>query len=577
MTTTAEAIWQNLPSVYRRAGPATPAHGLAVTFGRMLVDLERIAQDVLRAHHLNNATDLIDLARLAAWYHLAPWPEEEKEAFRTRVRRMAAIYREGAANAERMLDLLAVAMGADIADMQGRRAVFLPQLTWQEAQDEEAKPAKDRRPSHVPWPRAGSDWAYLVPETRNVYATYAIFTQMRGGATWGIPAALLEMPLHRTSRRLQPDPALGRLEWQVQPPYRTLGDDPSQDTYGDPVVTIYAPEGREVVMPILVQPDLRRAVLVNRKIPPGGAVQVNLDTLEVVDVVGTSTIGRVTWPKLLFGAGSALGEHKLGQGPPPFRLLKWYKAANLRRSVPQPGDLAAWVANPEAEDGKLCWPPLLTPLSPAHRTVPWRLLLADPSVSPAFNPIQPTPATTVAAIEFAMEGRRPGTFTLLYDEEWVLHGEDGALRAHRAEWLQEQISRLKLAGVVYLPPSAVTESLNLPPAMPLGAAMRTLHESARMVDTVEMVRETFLDLAEAVVTGDGFESTKEAFAELTDALGAGDQPPNRVLEAIRELGDSLASKDEAGRQLRPTNIALTEKLAVKDSVQATAQSQRRPK
>jgi hypothetical protein len=572
MTTSAEAVWQNLPSVYRRMGTATPAYGLAVTAGRLLVDLERTAQDVLRAHHLNNATDLEDLRRLGAWFKLEPWPEEDKEAFRTRLRRMAAIYREGAANAARMLDLLAVTMSAEIAAMDGPAAVPVPQLTWQEAAAELAKPPASRRPTHVPWPKAATIWAELLPEPAetNPYATYGIFTRKVGEVPWGIPAAVLDMPLHKTLVELKPDAALGRLEWQVLPPYRTLGDDPADDTYGDPVVTIFAPATNDVILPVLVQRDLRRAVLVNRRIPKGGAVQVDLMNLTVADVaidgVPASTLHVAGKPDLLFGAGGILGEHKLGSGPPPYKLLKWYEAADLRRTVPT-GDVETWLNAPDPQ-GRLPWPPLLTPLTPGNRKVPWRLLLADAKL----NPLQPVKTNTVEKLVFAMEGRRAGTFTLVFDENWVLHGDDGSVRQHRMDWLMEQVHRLKLAGVVYLAPEQVTEELHLPAAMPLGSAQRDLLDQVGMVDTVETFRELFLEMAEVIATGDGLDRQLDAFVALDEKLAAGDSA-DRQADLSVALDEQLIAADSPDRMLDLTR-SLTESLAAADQPQPAAEFSR---
>ena len=562
MSTTTEAVWRNLPSVYRRAGSLTPAHGLAVALGRMLIDLERTAKDVLRAHHLEHANDLDDLKRLAAWFQLAPWPEEDREGFRTRIRRMAAVYREGAASAGRLLDVLAVTMGAEIATVDGKRMLFVPRYTQLEAS---ALPAG--APLHAPWPEAGSVWASLVPSSPSPYAVYAILKVKVGDTVWGVPAALLDLPKHRLTISLTPDESLGRLEWKAAPPYESLDDDPDLDTYTNPIVTIWAPEDHAVSLPSLVQRDLRRAVLINRLIPAGGALQVDLNQFTLTDLVEGKPSQPVLndQPALLFGTGGTLGENRLGPAPPPFRLLRWYTLSQLEPlfAAGDPADLI----DPTA-DGKLPWPNLLTPLLPDREPVRWRLLLGNAKL----GLVNPTKATTVAKIDFTMIGRRPGTFSLLYEDRWVLGTDEVKPLTHRAAWLQEQIDRLKLAGVIHLRPDQIEPSeWNLPAAKPLEEASRELVVSAAMTDAVVLERESFLHLTESLAMSDTPGSEADKLLGFQELQGLGDQPA-ALLEAHLDLTERILAEDSL--LLQPMQRSLDEKLMIQDTVRVSVTRRR---
>lgn len=465
-------VWRQLPLAYRRgrpaAGetevPASPMHSLVGAMTRSITELQWTAEDVLRSRFLDFAPARDDLARLAAWYRLAPWPDEDLEAFRRRVQRMVLIYREGAATAERMLGALAAAMGADIATEGGRPAVFVPCVA------PGAKRCADGS-THGNWPPSYSALRKFLPDTPDPFATYAVFTKTIDGREWAIPAALLDLPKQMTQVPTSDAP---EYHWELEPRMEIPELDDSEETYADPVVKITAPDDREVTLPILVQLDLRRLILINRTIPAGQLLRVDLSEMQVADGDPSRPSTKVLdWEDdLLFATGGFLNgdfpgpdlpPYNLGSKTPAFRTLGWVKAAKLVRTK----DQKQLLDGRTYKDGTLPWPHLLRPYqigaNRMRKTVRWRLMQGQNLSTPGQTHVRPVPATFPVDVTFWTGGRRPGTFSLFYNPRWVSGPQNEA--PHRAAWLQEQIERLKLVGVTYVP-QELAQPVSLPQAGP---------------------------------------------------------------------------------------------------------------
>ncbi|MFZ5816343.1 MAG: hypothetical protein ACOY93_13770 [Bacillota bacterium] len=431
----ADRVFRFLPDAYRRAGSQTVIRSLTGALGDALAVLDRHGRQLLQSRFIDHLADLDDAERLAALFALVPWPEEDLGEFRHRVGQMARIYLAGAATAPRLLEVVAAATDARLDE------IVLPERAPQGG-----GPLNDRF------------------TTSGHYARRADPAQR-------FEARLVELPPVRQEVVITP---ASDYKWEVEnATYADPGDFFTPPTYPEPVVEITAGE-RPVTLPILLQRDLRRLVLVNRFIPPGATLRVDLQHHQIQDLDGPATLqGPVTMggapaPDLLYGTGGLAGDNRawrLTDPPPrqsaarPFHLVRWSKQIRTGPDIPEvPGPPGSADPVPIAN---IPWPPLL-----GLGTSRWRLLVgANPQgLLPALDEalelsdLRPLPATVQtgpASIRFHWIGRRLATFTVLVPEEQLCDGPvpSGKMK-HRADWLREQIHRLKLAGVLYLDPSA---------------------------------------------------------------------------------------------------------------------------
>ncbi|HWI61734.1 MAG TPA: hypothetical protein VNT75_07855 [Symbiobacteriaceae bacterium] len=413
-----DGVFRHLPPLLRKAGQDTPAWPLARMLARTLNDLERTGRDVLQAHFLDDALDLIDLEKLAALYRLTPWLDEDLKAFRARVKLMISVYLRGAATADRMLTVAAAAAGTEVAEVT--------------------------RPDR--------------------FTTMGLFTAAFRAAVVDLPPVMQKVVIDAA-----PD---GKLEWQIENdlygmPGGWTPDGWMEDVWPSPVVEIEA-GAHDVWFPILVQRGLRRLVLVNRMLPAGCRVRVDLVTHTLLHVGGPPAVptglivppAEAGGPNLIYGTGALLGESGVSGHPQvvPAHVLKWYRPEDVIIGSDQPlapGPKGA-IAEPPAQ---LSWPSLL-----GDGTSQWRLLVGENANGGAFapnqliplaqvRPVPPTPTTGPKQVTFLWEGRQLGTFTLVIDPARLAQG--------RRAWLEEQLQRLKLAGVLYVPWEKTTLSLAL--------------------------------------------------------------------------------------------------------------------
>lgn len=416
-----DGVFRHLPPLLRKAGPDTPAWPLSRMLARTVNDLERTGRDVLKSHFLDDASDLIDLEKLAALYRLVPWLDEDLPAFRARLKLMIDVYVKGAATAPRMLTVAAAAAGGHVASVT--------------------------RPDR--------------------FTTQALIEREAGS----LKAAVIDLPPVLRTLTVDAGPT-GRLEWTVandlfKAPGDWTPDGVIPDTWPDPVVDIEA-GAVPVFFPMLVQRGLRRLVLINRMLPPGCRIRVDLVHHSVTDVSGPASVktglivppAEAGGPEIIYGTGALLGESGIPIHPavPPAHVLRWYTQGEVDFGTDQPPVPGAkGTATPAP--AVLSWPSLL-----GDGTSQWRLLVGEDTLGlplapnrllplAQVRPVPPTAATGPQRVIFTWEGRQLGTFTLLIDP--------AQLAAGRRPWLDEQLGRLKLAGVLYVPWEKTTLSLSL--------------------------------------------------------------------------------------------------------------------
>lgn len=462
----ADLVFRFLPDAYRRAGTATAAHALTGALDDALKVLDKHARQVLQSRFLHHLADLDDAERLAALFALIPWPEEDLGEFRYRVEQMSRIYLAGAATTSRLLEVVGAATDSKVKE------VVLPE-------------------------RAPKKGGGLLNDR---FTTSGRMVR-RADPTQEFEAQVVELPPVRLEAVIRPDSGY---TWEIEnAAYADPGDAFTPPTYPEPTVDITAGDW-PVVVPILVQRDLRRLVMINRFIPPGATFRVDLQNHTVRDLSGPATLrGPVTiggdpGPALIYGTGGLVGDvraYRLSDPPPrdgaarPFHLIRWHRQIRTGPEIPEvPGPPGTTDSVPIAN---IPWPPLL-----GLGTSRWRLLLGvnEKGFAPALDErvevnqlrtLPATPETGPARIRFRWVGRRLATFTVIVPEQHLCDGPTGTGKMkHRAEWLQEQIMRLKLAGVVYIDPAATA----LMPEKEEGVGEQpelSLWETAPAVDRLE--------------------------------------------------------------------------------------------
>lgn len=425
-------VVRHLPFLLRSAGRTSTVAAFGRALGRSVETFGTDTGAALEAHYPDSAA-LDDLARLGAWFELAPWSDEDHHAFRRRLRTMAGIYRRGAATAARLLDVVAVACDAPpVPPPTGTGfARYLP----------------PRRPGPVGGWLPGTDLA----TTR--FQTLGVFRHRGGGEPF---AALVEdLPPVTAEVVAEPD-AAGELWWHLDneligDPADDFADPPSPERGCTPRFVIAAGT-HPVRLPVLVQRSLRRAILVNATVPAGGALAVDLRDDSVTDLatgdpvaIGPVDHGGAPAPALLFGSAAVVGLSRVDpDARHPGHHLRWYRRDQLAPNAP----LTAAPLPPE-----LPWPDPV-PLGLSH----WNLQLAQlppergRTEAALLHTRQCTATDGPARVTVRWDGRRLGTFTVRLDERDLDPAGNGPLR-ERQDWLVEQIQRLKLAGTIYIPPA----------------------------------------------------------------------------------------------------------------------------
>lgn len=408
-------VFRHMPAPYRRAGRGGPDSEQTVL--GLLTDglqnalrvLDQHAKQLIFGAYLDQAPDLEDAQALAALYELAPWPDETLPDFQFRVAQMARICLAGPASATTLLQVVGLALGAAVEG-----SVHLPGEAGNDAQ------------------------------------TTTALLQRQGDPTRVYSAAVIDAPpvLARQTETLS-----GRSAWTIRNnlfrkfPYAAADGTDHPAVYPDPIIDITA-VGADLTVPILFQRDLGRLILINRVIPAGATLRLDLSGASpaVTSVTGPACLPgpvRVDGgsPALVYGAGEQLGRGVTGG----LRLVTWSEqttASGLPLPAPVPGGPIPWSSLLGVGDSH--WQ-LLTGCTQAG-AAPAAAELPLPSLRPL-----PLAAARTATVSFYWYGRQPGTFTVQYGD--ALTGEPPAdVGPRRHAWLEAQLQRLKQAGLVYLPP-----------------------------------------------------------------------------------------------------------------------------
>lgn len=473
-----DAVFRHLPAVFRKAGEGSPAWPLAAAQARALQDFDRSARQVLRSRFLDDLGELDEAARLGALYDLAPWPEEDLPVFRRRLQAIIGVYLQGGATARRLLTVVAAAADADPAlSADGRPALLLPGQS--------------------------AEWPELVRGKRfktDAFTTFALFRR-RAAPDHIFGAAVVDLPTIERQIEVYPD-SEGRCRWVIdndlygEPGLYDPAAGMQPDVWPDPVIEIEAGD-HTVYMPVIVQHNLRRLVLVNRILYRGSGIRIDLGRYELdpaaarrrgIDIGGPDPVLRFDraghWarqlrpptrfvpmtmaglqggrtervPDRMYGTAGLLGRSRVsGKMPyPPAHVLRWYKRELLNwgsHLPPVPGVPGSTDGAPE----RLSWPSLL-----GEGRSEWELLVCtdrrggtiDPRETISLerlHPVPPDPGSTPKLIRVRWIGRRAGSFTILVDPAELSHGHPHGPLPHRADWLREQAERLKPAGVNYIP------------------------------------------------------------------------------------------------------------------------------
>lgn len=283
-----ELVVQNLPTALRRAGPGTAVYSLCSGLGVKIEALQRLGRRVLMSRFLDSVSDIADAQRLVQLFDLQPWEGEVLDAYRDRLQVLVPLYLQGALSAPRLLQLLAVAFKGTLT------AVGLPNPFGLKG-----------RPQNDAYTTTGELVALMPGESGPVAVPFT--------------AAVLDAPLlPRQEQTVQPTLASGFM-WE-------LTNKDEVDAY-QPVIQITA-GSNPVVAPILVQRDLRRFLLVNRVIPAGATLQVNMLTHKIREFGGSaSSPGPVRTddgqtPDLIYGAGGVVDDPLMDSLP--FPIVAWW-------------------------------------------------------------------------------------------------------------------------------------------------------------------------------------------------------------------------------------------------------------
>lgn len=352
-----DAVFMNLPYTYRRVGQGTPMHLVARALGALTSQLERDARGVLTAHSVVATEDLGDLERLAALYGLTPWQQEDAEAFRYRLLTTARVRLQGAATAKGILEMVGAAHNAEL-------------VTW--VLPGHAVPEEARTPT---------------TQFTDAYTTLGFFRQ-RKSPFEPFLAKVVDMP-----PKAQGNPVrLTGIDFEIN--VGSYAEADAGQSLSGPTFTLTAGQNG-LNLPVLLNLDTGNLALINRLLPAGETLQVDLDagTAEGGSI-GPILVDGVAAPPVLYGSGAFLDREGevtaavLGRG----RLLQW-----------QPVTYRGWDLKP----GLTRWR-LMRAVGPDGKKP------ASPVALEAIRLMPVSLSWVPAEMAVGWMGRRPGTFTMAF-------------------------------------------------------------------------------------------------------------------------------------------------------------------
>ncbi|MFQ1701629.1 hypothetical protein ACJ5NV_13650 [Loktanella agnita] len=513
-----------LPDPYRRA---LSRHGDAMasltraardTLRRSLSELEAVQ----RSRALEFFNDLSDGKLLGALHDQAPWPEDDTETFRIRLGRVAALAMRGAATADRLLALAALA-GNGHALASGSIAQAVPPetdyrfvLTQKDAQGQIQSQTLQGRTD------PGQTRQYFVKPT-----TGGLF-----------PVDVIDAPLRRYDAEISPLPG---------DHYRFALDNPASENlagledsdpllWPDPTFSITA--GAAPFGPFaLVQTGQAQAIIVNRVLAPGATLDFSVrDMIWNHLETGSTSLSKLTClgnkDALYAGFGLSADDHLIpapNTDKPIGPLLTLRSKSDLNFTGAQshgvPKDATALHTSP-----------LQVPSFLGEGRSQWRILTltahdeSDPDIHKAqFAPVPSTADITLSARWF---GRRPGEFAVVMPDT-ALAADHGGPLSHRTIWRDQMIERFKLAGTVRIAKNLLfsaddvlqditemhfSDKLRPSDQMELNDPLY-LTDSVHPSDSIEMLEQRDLSLASALTQTDRIELTASD-AQVEPAISA---------------------------------------------------------
>lgn len=462
-----------LPDPYRRAlhDPRTPMAVVTKasrdTLKRADFDLEQLQ----RSRAVEYFTDLSDGAALGALHEQTPWPEEDTESFRTRLRMVSVLALQGAASARRMLALIGLACSADLLAAFSYRP-------------------DDPTYSHT---HNGQTQAGSI----ELGQTLGLFAKPDGGSLFA--ADVLDAPLRLYTQTATP---LSRPEYVFElqnPAFKTLsgvlGD--AERLYPDPVFDFEAEQPIGPFALIQVDPSrlthAPRVIAVNRKMRAGERLTVDVAAMrwDHSDSPTPTSLGWITsaGDKAALYAGlseiasfQSLFDNEPGD-PAAGYALDVRGAAQLDWTGRLVDEMVNKGAIPQGSGTALQMPALL-----GDGKTRWHVIeIGKPANSGRTDILEarfsPLPRTAKLRITARWAGRRAGEFALRFDETELALDQSGPL-AHRSHWLDTMINRFKLAGTIRVTPLPEDAFAELPlPEVELELSSKTALTDGFDLDT----------------------------------------------------------------------------------------------
>lgn len=430
-----------LPDPYRRAlsRDGDPMAGLTRVTREALRRALSELESVQRSRALAFFNDLSDGALLGALHDQSPWPEDTIDSFRDRLTRVSALAMRGAATADRLLMLAAIACDAtrlssgDGAQLLGPRADYAFSLV-------------QRGPD-------GAETIHSFAGLNDAGQCRRFVRKNDGSAVF--PVDVFDAPLRRFETDITP---ISEPDGGPDQGFRFVLNNPGSETLAgltmsDPVIWpdpyFEVTAGDAPFGPFaFVNVHSGQTICVNRTIAAGGSLTI--DTRQMAWSHGDkdhSALGRLTClgdkQAVYAGFGLTLDDHRFGNGPiGPLVSLR----AKDRIAFSGQKWTAPISATALSDDMDLIMPSLL-----GEGQTQWRMIqLSDDT--PASSDIHEArfcvvPQDADIQVKAHWYARRPGEFCLSVPQAALAPDMTGPL-AHRKVWLDDMVERFKLGGTV---------------------------------------------------------------------------------------------------------------------------------
>lgn len=433
-----------LPDPYRRAltrdGDAMA--GLTrVTRGALRRALSEL-EAVQRSRALEFFNDLSDGALLGALHDQSPWPEDTTDSFRDRLTRVSALAMRGAATADRLLMIAAIACDATRLKSGPGAGMFGPREAYDFSISRKGPGGAENKISFVGQNDPGQSRRFVEKHDGS-----AVF-----------PVDVFDAPLRRFAADVTP---IFGPDGMPDHDFRFVLDNPGSETlaglegldpvlWPDPYFEVTA--GAAPFGPFaLVNTKTAQTVFVNRRIAAGGSLTI--DTRQMAwshAETGQSELAKFTClgtkDAVYAGFSLTLDDYGFGAGPlGPMMSLR----PKSRVSFTGEKAMAPPVAADLTPDKDLTIPSML-----GQGRSHWRIVQLDGG-SPTNGDIHDArfrfvPGAADIKVSAYWYARRPGEFTLAVPDTAIAVDMTGPL-PHRVGWLDQMVERFKLAGTVQIP------------------------------------------------------------------------------------------------------------------------------